>query len=113
MKYSSICFIKIRGFVVYSVFTCANGSLYLKISSKVRHLYKWKNTFTKKKIPQKFEAFYNKELGVTERYFQPQGKCKLTVHDVGRLGNQMFEYVTLWMIAKTFKGLACISEVRL
>ena len=38
--------------------------------------------------------------------------CQMTVHDIGRLGNQMFEYLALMQAAKQFTGKVCISKVR-
>jgi len=39
--------------------------------------------------------------------------CDLTVTDTGRLGNQIFEYLTLVkMVKEGYKGSPCISIVR-
>ena len=38
-------------------------------------------------------------------------QCDLLVHDCGRLGNQIFQYATIAIWAKTLGKQACISKV--
>ena len=45
------------------------------------------------------------------RYYTPERECFFYVTDIGRLGNQMFEYVTLHAMTAKYHEQACITEV--
>ena len=63
----------------------------------------------KKEVSEKsFPFMTQQEIGKLASF--NASKCELIVHDTGRLGNQIFQYVTILILAIKYRKQPCISE---